>query len=262
MKPAMKIVFVIALLFLSACAPAATPPPAPTDTPVLPTATAVPLSQQVTLASSDNTETNQDPAYTINTKIPVLTGSDDARVAAFNTLIASIVQKTVDDFKASIVELQPLPDLGGAGSLFDLRYEDVSAPGNVISLKLVMEGYVVGMAHPWHVTRTVNFDVEQGAEVALDSLFMPGSDYLTVIANYCTTELSKRDIGFGDIFAQGAAPAPENYLAWNITADGLLITFNEYQVAPYAAGPQTVTVPYAELAALIDPQGPLAGFLP
>ncbi|RIK32332.1 MAG: hypothetical protein DCC56_00555 [Anaerolineae bacterium] len=38
---------------------------------------------------------------------------------------------------------------------------------------------------------------------------------------------------------------------------GFVITFDEYQVAPYAADPQTVTVPYSELKPLINQQGPL-----
>jgi hypothetical protein len=41
----------------------------------------------------------------------------------------------------------------------------------------------------------------------------------------------------------------------------LLITFDEYQVAAYAAGPQTVVVPYSELKGLIDPQGALGNFI-
>ena len=36
-----------------------------------------------------------------------------------------------------------------------------------------------------------------------------------------------------------------------------MITFDEYQVAPYAAGPQEVTVPYGALQAVIHRQGPL-----
>jgi hypothetical protein len=52
----------------------------------------------------------------------------------------------------------------------------------------------------------------------------------------------------------------ENYRNWNITPDGLMITFDEYQVAPYAAGPQTVTVPYSELRGLINPEGVLKQF--
>jgi len=42
---------------------------------------------------------------------------------------------------------------------------------------------------------------------------------------------------------------------------GLLITFDTYQVAPGAAGPQKIVVPYSELTAVIDPQGPLAAVM-
>jgi hypothetical protein len=41
----------------------------------------------------------------------------------------------------------------------------------------------------------------------------------------------------------------------------LAITFDEYQVAPYAAGPQTVVVPFSELTNLLNPEGPAKSFL-
>ena len=46
------------------------------------------------------------------------------------------------------------------------------------------------------------------------------------------------------MFSDGAKPTPENYAVWNVSADGLVITFNEYQVAAYAAGPQEVVIPF------------------
>jgi hypothetical protein len=70
--------------------------------------------------------------------------------------------------------------------------------------------------------------------------------------------LSKQP-GFDEPFSDGAKPMPENYDNWNITPDGLLITFDMYQVAPGASGPLQVLVPYAQLQGVIDPQGPLAG---
>ena len=60
-----------------------------------------------------------------------------------------------------------------------------------------------------------------------------------------------------DWVASGAAPEEKNYKSWNITREGLEVTFNPYQVASYAEGPQVVVVPYVVLKDLIDPNGPL-----
>ncbi|MFS8085155.1 MAG: RsiV family protein, partial [Acidobacteriota bacterium] len=49
-----------------------------------------------------------------------------------------------------------------------------------------------------------------------------------------------------------------NYKAWVITKKGLWIVFDPYQVASYAAGPQTVLVPYSVLKDIIKPDGPVA----
>ena len=46
-----------------------------------------------------------------------------------------------------------------------------------------------------------------------------------------------------------------------ITAQGLLISFDAYTIAPYAAGPQSVLIPYQVLRNVADPEGPLAQFL-
>lgn len=265
MKPAWKVYWtiLIAALFVFACSPAPTPPSLPTDATLPPpAATSVPFYLNLTLNPTDKNETGQDPAdYTVAAQIPTLTGSDDPRVTAFNALAASIVQQGVDEFKSTMTDLQPLPDIGAASG-YTLKYTSLSAQPGYVSIKFESEGYVEGMAHPYHVSRSLNYDLETGEEISLDSLFTSDSSYLQVIADYCAAQLQTRDIGFTDIFTDGAKPAAENYQVWNITPDGLLITFNEYQVAPYAAGPQTVLVPYAELASIINPQGALAGYLP
>jgi hypothetical protein len=141
-----------------------------------------------------------------------------------------------------------------------VKYELLSPPGDIFSIKFSAMGYSDGAAHPYHFSRTVTFDLEAGQEITIDQLFLPGSNYLQIFSDVSKAELSTRDIGF-DMFASGADPLPENYQNWNITADGLLITFDEYQVGPYAAGPQLVSVPYNALKDIIDPQGPLGGFI-
>jgi len=78
-----------------------------------------------------------------------------------------------------------------------------------------------------------------------------------VIADYCMQDLKRRD---ALVFEEGALPIAQAYQHWNLQPGGLLITFDEYQVAPYSAGPQRVLVPYSSLRDILDPAGPLAPF--
>src|ERR1035437_7102332 len=66
----------------TATAPASLPPTQIS----LPTQTSLPLYQSVTLSSTNRNETSIAPApvYTLNAQIPVLQGSSDVRVTAFN----------------------------------------------------------------------------------------------------------------------------------------------------------------------------------
>ena len=229
----------------------------PTET-SMPTQTPIPLYQLVTLDTALRHETNETPAYTLDAKIPVLQGSDDPRVINFNNEMTLLTQEEIASFKDNARMAQDYPDL--PGSAFDQQYELLSPPGNLLSLKFDIYTNIEGTAHPSTHSRTVTYDLEAGTDVRLEQLFLPGSDYLGTIARYCIAQLETRDISF-EAFADGAQPVPENYGSWNITSDGLLITFDEYQVAAYAAGPQVVVVPYAELQSVIDPNGPLVSYL-
>jgi hypothetical protein len=265
----------IILATLSACGGTPTPPTAlptanlpPTETfaPTLlpvdaftPTFTPIPLFAVVSLVSNPTDQTGKSPDYTLKAQTPFLQRSEDLRVTNFNNEMALLTLEEIAKFRDNLAQIQPLP--GSTGSFYDQQYKLLSPPGNLVSLKFQIMIYMEGAAHPGTHSRTVTYDLEAGADVRLEQLFQPGSDYLNTIANYCIAQLKTRDIGF-EAFSSGADPLPENYGSWNITPEGLLITFDAYQVAAYAAGPQEVVVPYAELKSVIDPHGPLAQFLP
>lgn len=237
----------------------------PTFTPVPPTL--VPLlitetpglfiSQQVTLANVPFSEVNPGnnfPSYTITSQTPQLTGSNDPRVQAFNQQVNGFVTYEVDVFRQNFQQL-PITAYSNGSSL-DVTYTLISQIGDLWSFKFDIAFYSDGAAHPGLNSTTLNYDLGQGRELVLSDLFLPNSNYLEVIANYCTAELMKQPYS-DSFFLDGAKPTLENYRNWNITPDGLLITFDTYQVAPGAAGPQTVMVPYGELQAIINRQGPL-----
>jgi hypothetical protein len=248
----------IILLGILACnallpAPAATAQPSP----IPPGNTSAPLiSQQVILVPQSQNEANQNPPFTINVQTPQLTGSVDPRVMAFNQQLKDLITREVDTWREGFQQITVVTN----GSSLEESYTLISQIGDLWSLKFDFRFYSDGAAHPGIYSITLNYDLGQGRELALGDLFLPNSGYLESMANYCVTELNKQP-GFEDPFTDGAKPTPENYRNWNITPDGLLITFDMYQVAPGASGPIQVMVPYAQLQTVIDPQGPLAGIM-
>lgn len=207
------------------------------------------LSQTVTMQSSPFDELGSAPVYTITAQIPSLQGSDDPRVSTFNARLHQIAQDQIDQFRNDVLSFASNPPIS-AGSFFDMQYSVIGQRGDVWSIKFDISFYSDGAAHPAHYSTTLNYDLENGGEITLSELFLPDSNYLEVISDNCKEQLSNRDIAF-DGFSQGADPLSENFQRWNLSNTGLLITFDEYQVAPHAAGPQVVVIPFPELQGII-----------
>jgi hypothetical protein len=149
------------------------------------------------------------------------------------------------------------------GSDLNVGYDVALAQDDVISLQLSVNSYYQGAAHPNTFTEVLNYDLKNGKPLKLADLFKPGAKYLPALANYCIADLKKqaKDKGLeASEIENGAAANAKNYQTWTITRKGLGINFDAYQVGPYAAGPQYVLVPYANLKELINPDGPVGQF--
>jgi hypothetical protein len=233
--------------------------PAPSETA---TETSAPLlSQQLTLVSVPFIETNPGsnfPSYSITAQTPQLTGSDDPRVLAFNQQLSNLVTHEVEVYRQSFQELPVTPNSNG--SFLEATYAIISQLGDLWSFKFDFSFYADTAAHPGLNSITLNYDLGQGRELALSDLFLPNTNYLEAISAYCINELRKQPFAESSSL-EGARPTAENYRNWNIEPGGLLITFDAYQVAPGASGPQKIVVPSSELTSIINPEGPLAVLL-
>jgi hypothetical protein len=211
-------------------------------------------------------EANKEKHYTIDAEYPQIEG--DARFDGFNREARSLVTKDVAAFKAG-----QTPDEGNAGtdvpaesqdSSLNMGYEIRLATDGLISIEFTEATYEAGAAHGNSATTVLNYDVKNGKKLALADLFNPKANYLSVISTYCISNLrdrAKRDQDAmidEDMMKTGAAPQASNYQACAITKKGLWVTFDPYQVAAYAAGPQHVLVPYSALKDIIKQDGPLA----
>jgi Protein of unknown function (DUF3298)/Deacetylase PdaC len=199
---------------------------------------------------------------------PELTGA--ANAAGFNQLVKSRVTKELADFRKQMMglsaeDLKMLP--AGVNNYIEISYNIEYADNDLISVSF-LEGTFGGGVHPNYNYFTITYDLKNGREINLSELFKPGANYLKAVSDYATRDLQDRkmpdsdeNLGLAqDIFAEGATAKAENYRNWNLTKKGLMFTFDPYQVGPYAAGSQTVIVPYAELKAIARSGGPLELF--
>jgi len=211
-------------------------------------------------------EANKAKHYTVDAEYPQIEG--DTRFDNFNREARNLITKDVAAFRTS--ETSEETDAGSEtpaetlDSTLDIGYEIRYATDDLISVEFTEGSYERGAAHGNSNTTVVTYDVKNGKKLALADLFNPKSNFLSVISEYCLKDLRERskkdkDAMFDEeMMKSGASARADNYRAWAITRRGLWITFDPYAVAPYAAGPQHVLVPYSALKDILKPDGPVS----
>lgn len=197
-------------------------------------------------------ETSESPAYTIKARTPYLTGSGSPYLAAFNQVVEAYTYAQISSF------LQSLAESEDAAGLLQIDFLPSLIDQNTVSVLFKTTTYFQGTAHVNNSSHALNYDLQTGQSLALADLFQPGAPYLQALSDASAADLRARD---ALKWEEGALPLEENYREWNITPQGLLITFDEYRVDSYAAGVQSVLVPYDRLQAIARPDGPLSRFI-
>ena len=200
--------------------------------------------------------------YTYLLTFPKLQGlADPAVEASINDDIRAAVAVTVDEFLSGVSEMgRPPPAVADQKSGLEGSYEVSRLDEGLASLAVRVSRFYAGAAHPGAVLLTFTYDLRTGRRLALAELFTPGSPYLAKLSEL-SRQLLAAQPGFDelqDFVVPGTEPTAENFAGWTLTDEDLVITFAEYQVAPYAMGMPHVSIPFASLRTLLDPAGPLA----
>lgn len=205
--------------------------------------------------SKNFSENNKPKRFTIAVEYPELSGVSAATAAKFNQLSKSLAMASTADFREEMLaqtaeDLKYLP--AGVNNYLEVSYSVEWATNDVVSIQYLTSVFSGGV-HPNYFTSTLNFDLKSGKEIKLADLFEPNSNYLKTISDYSIADLKTRleDMSDDEWIATGAGADAENYTSWNLTRKGLMITFDPYQVAAYAAGMQTVIVPYRKLKGIM-----------
>lgn len=152
-----------------------------------------------------------------------------------------------------------LPEFFGSGPwTMDIKYETFHHSPSLVSVLFTTYAYTGG-AHGGSYFRTFTFDLTNESMYSLDGLFRMDLSPREILAPIVRASLETTLADFPDFIESGTEPYPEgypevdNYANWVLTSDALVIYFPEYQVAPYVAGPQMVSIPLTDLADVLNP---------
>ena len=185
-------------------------------------------------------------------------------VDTFNQTVSDLVKKEVTSFMHQVSLNQPFQKQLARAKVRNDLYIDYdtsvmsSGSNHLVSVRFSIQGFIAGMTHAYHYHRTLNYNLNDNLVIELGDLFNPNTNYLDVLSIYSRNILFRR-LADKELVTKGTAPTPDNFQNWNMKPNGLLITFDESQVAPTIAGAQTVLVPYSALQDIISSESPLIG---
>ena len=194
------------------------------------------------------------PTYDLRLAYPQLgLPSADAEISQW-------VQSLADDFKHTAAERTPAEPPYSAQLGFTVERND----DQMLVIAFVYSIFAGG-AHPNTETTTFNYLLPDGLRVFVPDLL--GEDGVQRVSDLAIADLTSRLLG-PDVrsdaswISTGAGPYAENFESFELLNDQLVLEFDPYAVAPYAAGPQTVRIPLEALQDVIrpDPRTPLPSF--
>ncbi|MCP1133614.1 WG repeat-containing protein [Paenibacillus polysaccharolyticus] len=123
----------------------------------------------------------------------------------------------------------------------------------LLQLQLTGYNYPAGAAHGMPTMVYAIINLTDGQLYELKDLFKPDSDYVKVLSQIVGDQI-KNDPQYSYVF-------PDTYTGISadqpffVTADALHLYFNPYDIAPYAAGFPTFTIPFSQIMRIINTEG-------
>jgi hypothetical protein len=189
--------------------------------------------------------------YQLEIRYPQIIGSSKIPAANdFNRLVNHFINTKVIKFKHDLSQAGPNNHTNSLKINYELAgFVSESQNTEYISIRFTIESFKNGMAHPDRQTEVTNYNLKANRSLALSDLFSSNSGYLETISKNCIKQLQAKHLP-NEMIKSGAESKQDNYNNWNLTLSGLLITFEEGQVAPRYYGIQQILIPYSSLNAI------------
>ncbi len=199
------------------------------------------------LAMVENeSKTYSNEYVSVNINKPIVKIPGNKRV---EEIINNKISKKVNDFEENISDLSKKDNEFNVKNGLEVRPYVVNInntvsynAGNILSLTLHLYSYTGG-AHGSSVDISYNFDTNTGNSGVLEDFFGNNENYNKIILdNIKATIKNNQDLYFKEV-TDNINEIPYNQKFY-ITDKGLVVYFDEYEIAPYAAGIPSFNIPF------------------
>lgn len=200
-------------------------------------------------ASPTSGEIKEENASLIVDAVYPITGTPQIDV-----ILQKYVQDAVEEFKQEAPAIEPNSSYGKNSIYINFTRTKLFNQDNYQSFRFDISTYTGG-AHPNTVSHTLTFNMNTYQQLALADLFTPETNFLKTLSTLSRESLKKQlDDSQVDMIDSGTEPSENNFHSWTLDGDNLNLHFDPYQVAPYAAGPQTVSIKLSDLGNILLPE--------
>ncbi|MFJ5758613.1 WG repeat-containing protein [Neobacillus sp. NPDC093182] len=149
--------------------------------------------------------------------------------------------------------VKPIPEHAQLESSYSGDFEVSFYKNNLVVLEINGYDYPFGAAHGMPVQKYAHIHLKTGRFYQLKDLFKPEADYVKVISEMIGEQI-KNDEQYSYVF-------PDTYKGikadqpFFISEGALNVYFEPYEIAPYAAGFPTFTIPFHDISSIINHAG-------
>jgi hypothetical protein len=223
-------------------------------------ASSIPKSDTLIFLNKEILDTNAEINYVIKCNYPELIHYDKEIIQRkVNYIVLNKIKDIIEIFKLDqnfifSDSLNNKPQLNNPTDLvqysyLDINYNIVNNSRNLMSLIFNIEQFNAFSAHPITYHKSMNFDMNTGELIELEqySVILQDTLLLNNISSKSFEKLKLLNISDSTWIYNGTLPLWENFKNYNLKDDSLLITFDVYQVAPFAVGPVRISIPWEHI---------------
>jgi Deacetylase PdaC/HNH endonuclease/Protein of unknown function (DUF3298) len=169
-------------------------------------------------------------------------------LAVINAAVSEYSAGALSEFREHVYSSESRQYPSSLGCQLNASFAVSLLSSQLISVRFGLYSFAGG-AHGSHWAGVVNYFLDPAQPLGLADLFDDLDAGVSMLSRCCISKLlapsdEPRDEGW---VRGGAGPDISNFSSFNLTPEGVLVTFDEYAVGPYVQGASEILVPYATL---------------